>query len=79
MYKGASRGQQSRTDKGITQTKSGRLKRPKTGKPKSKLHARLESGAADAQRVTWLRYIARCEESGTVPVIPADIRRKLGI
>jgi len=78
MYKGRSKQLQTRTDKGL-KSKNGRSKGPKNGKPKGKLHASLEASATDTQRATWLRYLERCKETGTVPVIPADVRRKLGI
>lgn len=63
MYKGASWGLQYRTDKGISQ-KTVRIKRAKTGKPKSKVHVKLEASAIGAQRASWLRYIANCKENG---------------
>jgi hypothetical protein len=79
MYKGASQGIQSRRDRGLSATRSGRTKAAKKGKPKTKKHTRLEAAAADAQLTSWKNYIDRCLKTGTTPFVPADIRRRLNM
>jgi hypothetical protein len=78
LYKGRSRGAQSRLDRGIT-SKNGRPKAAKKGRPKSKAHLRLEVMAADAQMAGWVRYIENCRKNGTTPFVPPNVRRKLNL
>jgi len=77
MYKGASGKLQTRRDRGLTQ--SGKSKVAKKGKPKSKVHVRLEAAAIDSQLATWQRYVENCRKNGTTAFVPADIRRRLGM
>ena len=79
MYKGLSKGLQTRRDKGIRTTRKGWSKGPKNGRPKTKAHIRLEATAEDTQLTTWRRYVENCRTSGTTPFVPPDIRRKLGL
>lgn len=78
MYKGLSRGVQSRSDRGSS-SKNGRPKSVKKGRPKGKIHVQLEAVAANSEMAGWLKYIDNCRQNGTTPFVPAAIRRKLDL
>lgn len=76
MYKGTSKFWQRARDTGV-RASDWKRKKIKTGKPRSRIAAKLDRAAEEGNLQNWVAYIRHCRECNVAPQVPDDILAKL--